>query len=67
MPYAGPYVPYYPPVYPTPVVPWIPGPYVYPTTAPAGPQIVTNDVYIGDPPPGMTTTTWSASHTLSTN
>jgi hypothetical protein len=60
MPYAGPYVPY--PYYP-PVVPWTPGPYIYPTTAPLGPQIVPNDVYIGDPPPGMTTVTWSTTHT----
>jgi len=64
MPVAGPYLPYYPPVYPG-IVPYTPGPFIYPTTAPVQPW--PRDVYIGDPPPGWSTVTVSMNNTLITN
>lgn len=55
--------PYYPPV----VVPYQPYPGIYPIITTPWPTFVPNDVYIGDPPPGMTTVTWCSTNTQHSN
>lgn len=52
--------PYYPPV----IVPYGP---IYPIITTPWPTVVPGGVYIGDPPPGMTTVTWSSSQTVHVN
>lgn len=61
MPYAGPYVPYYPGIVPyTPVYPTI-----IPNVSPFSP--IQRDVWIGDPPPGWGSVTVSFSSTVHAN
>jgi hypothetical protein len=56
--------PYYPPV----VVPYGPiYPGVYPIVTTPWPIVNPGDVYISDPPPGMTTVTWCSTQTVHAN